>query len=121
MYGGTLDLAMTTALTAYNPDLALIEDVDPIIYKNLLWIRENSADDLGLTFTRNIDYYGIEITDELKENGSKIEVTDKNKEEYIDLYIRHFLFGRREDEMAQLKAGFYSVVPSKAISILTPQ
>ena len=35
LYGGTLDLAMTTALTGYKPNLKLLEDIDPVIYKNL--------------------------------------------------------------------------------------
>lgn len=79
LYGGTLDLPMTTALTGYKPDLKLIEDIDPMIYKNLLWVTENDANELGLNFTRNREYYGEEITEELKENGSNIEVTNENK------------------------------------------
>lgn len=46
---------------------------------------------------------------------------DSNKLEYIDLYIKHFLFSGRKQEMADLKRGFYTIVPPKSVSILTPQ
>ena len=38
LYGGTLDLTMTTALTNYKPDLKLMEDIDPVIHKSLVWL-----------------------------------------------------------------------------------
>lgn len=50
---------MTAALTNYEPDLKLLEDIDPVVYKNLLWLKQNSVNDLDLTFTRNKNYFGV--------------------------------------------------------------
>ena len=101
-----------------------IEDLDTIdsnLYKNYKWILGNyfpskllffkrnfqetsgSTDDLDLTFTV-ADENSKNILD-LKTNGSKIPVTEENKQEYIDLIVEHKLITSTKEKMSLFKQG----------------
>lgn len=43
-------------------------------------MRNNPIGELSLDFTTHRHYYGTSIPVELKHNGSKIDVTDENKD-----------------------------------------
>lgn len=47
---------------------------------------------------------------DLKENGSRIAVTNANKAEYANLRAQWMAYGEVMPQMEQLKAGFYEVV-----------
>jgi len=53
---------------------------------NFIYNRQNDgAENLGLDFTLNMeDCFGNHKTIELKPNGTNINVTDSNKNEYIE-------------------------------------
>ena len=67
------------------PILEDLKLVDPQLYKSMEYIikDEVNAEDLGLTFTVLDD--GEE--QELMEDGAEIEVTNENKEEYVEMLL----------------------------------
>jgi hypothetical protein len=92
-----------------------LEYVDPELYKNINWLKNNQgADNLCLTFEIDeIDCFGNHIKKELKSNGSNIDVTDSNKQEYIDLVVKNKLYTKDEEQLNALKEGFYEIIPRK--------
>jgi hypothetical protein len=70
-----------------------VEDFDNELYKNLKWCLENSVEGLGITFTETIDYYGESKEIEIIEGGANIEVTEKNKAEYVQRMAYQKLYG----------------------------
>jgi len=96
-----------------------LEDVefeDAELYKSLRWIRNNQdVEALGLDFT--VDGAGLQrgTTEELKPDGSAVDLTDENKEEYIALRLRHRMFDGIREQLGALLHGFYEVVPEAAL------
>jgi len=91
-----------------------LEYIDPQLYKNLKQLRDNhGAEDLYLTFSMDtVDCFGNHKTIELKPNGANIDVTDSNKNEYIDLVIENKLNNADvKDQLEALKQGFYEIIP----------
>lgn len=90
-----------------------METIDNEVYQSLKWIKENEINDCGLdlVFSADMEVLG-ELTEyELKEGGKDIEVTDENKDEYIDLLTEwRFKRGVVEQTEAFLK-GFNEVLP----------
>jgi len=65
------------------------------------------------------DCFGNRKTIELKPNGVNIDVTDSNKNEYINLVIENKLNNPNDKEQLDaLKQGFYEIVPLNINSIL---
>jgi len=98
-----------------------LEYVDPQLYQNLQHIKNNDgAENLYLTFSMDIkDEFGNIKTIELKPDGANIDVTDENKNEYIDLVIENKLINTNDKEQLEaFKKGFYEIMPKKISSIL---
>lgn len=57
--------------------------LDPEVYKNLLYLKKNSAENLGLTFCVTRDVFGQSQVVDLIPNGSKLAVNDKNRLRFI--------------------------------------
>lgn len=49
-YGGALDLGMFVAITNFTPTIDFFQEVDPEIYRSLVFIRDNDPSDLCLRF-----------------------------------------------------------------------
>ncbi|BFZ16582.1 hypothetical protein BsWGS_19621 [Bradybaena similaris] len=70
-----------------NLDIHHLQSLDPLIYKNLLFLKHYDGDvsDLGLDFTVVNSEFGETKVEELKPGGRNIPVTHANKIEYIHL------------------------------------
>ncbi|CAG5130999.1 unnamed protein product [Candidula unifasciata] len=70
-----------------NLDIHHLQSLDPLIYKNLLFLKHYDGDvsDLGLDFTVVNSEFGDTKVEELKPGGRNIQVTHANKIEYIHL------------------------------------
>jgi len=93
------------------PDLKYI---DPEVYRNLMWLKENEGvEELFLTFACDTeDSFGNKENIELKPNGANIDVTDSNKDEYIDLIVKYKLNNTNDKEQFNaIKEGFYEIIP----------
>jgi len=91
-----------------------LELLDPQLYQNLQQLKNNNGvESLYLNFTIDIDdCFGHHKTIELKPNGANINVTDYNKNEYIDLVIENkFKNSDDKEQLDALKQGFYEIIP----------
>jgi len=96
-----------------------LQFIDRSVLENLQWIDQNTGvDALFLDFSISEQVDGRYRTTELKEGGADITVDDTNKEEYIDLYVRHIMLNSISDQLAAMLQGFYDVIPIGLISIL---
>ena len=53
---------------------------------------------------------------ELKPDGGNIDVTDANKEEFVQLRFKRAMLDSISDPLGKLLGGFYSVVPFETLS-----
>lgn len=100
-----------------------LEFVDQEVYKSLKWMKDNTGvDALSLDFTvTNRKLNGeIEVID-LKENGSQIDVTDENKQEYIYLRLRYTMLESFSAQLQHLMAGIFEVLPQELILVFDYQ
>lgn len=72
-----------------------MESEDYAFYQGLVYLMENQVETLGydLTFTLEVQEFGVTEVRELKPNGSNIAVTEENKIEYIQLVCRMKMSG----------------------------
>ncbi|XP_060561739.1 NEDD4-like E3 ubiquitin-protein ligase WWP1 [Ruditapes philippinarum] len=90
-----------------------LESIDTEFYNSLNWIKDNDIEECGLelTFSADFEVLGKISQHELKEGGADINVTNENKEEYINLMTNwRFTRGVEEQTKAFLD-GFSEVVP----------
>jgi E3 ubiquitin-protein ligase HUWE1 len=100
-----------------------IESEDPAIFKSLEFLLNNSIEDLGseLSFCVEVEEFGVRSTRQLKENGSKILVTDANKQEYVHLMCQMKMTGSIRQQLNAFLEGFYELIPKNLISIFNEQ
>jgi len=90
-----------------------METIDNEFYQSLKWVKENEINgcELDLYFATDMEVLGEVKQCELKEGGLNIEVTDENKEEYIEL-ITEWRFKRGVvDQTEAFLKGFNAVLP----------
>jgi len=66
--------------------------------------------DLQQEFTIEDDQFGEKKTVELKEGGSKVSVTEQNKEEYVRLVVSYRLDHSIQTQIKAFLEGFYEYV-----------
>ena len=76
-----------------------MNDYDSEIYRSLKWISENDVNDLMMTFVDTND-------EELCENGKNIELTNENKDKFIDLMIVKKLIKQNKEAIDSIIKGF---------------
>ena len=86
--------------------------VDPEYYKNLQQILKYDLDDLDLElfFTVRTSFCGEEKTHVLKPGGDKVEVTNENKAEYVQLVTQHRMCTAIKDQITAFLEGFHDMV-----------
>eukprot|EP00729_Bicosta_minor_P011256 gene11256-957_t len=96
-----------------------VESVDEEYHKSLVWILENDIDELGMGMDFSVDEekFGETTNIDLKPGGKDIDVTDANKEEYIDLIVQHRLTRGTHDQVEAFKKGFQEILPLEALSV----
>ncbi|XP_023579787.1 E3 ubiquitin-protein ligase NEDD4 isoform X3 [Octodon degus] len=94
-----------------------MESVDSEYYNSLRWILENDPTELDLRFIIDEELFGQTHQHELKNGGSEIVVTNKNKKEYIYLVIQWRFVNRVQKQMAAFKEGFFELIPQDLIKI----
>ena len=72
--------------------------------------KEDVEDVFALSFEFTFDRFGEKVVHELIPNGSNIEVTHKNKKEYIYSYIKYILHDSVEKYIKAVKKGFDMVI-----------
>ena len=92
-----------------------MEFVDADYFKSLVWIRDNDPEILCLTFQVDDEVFGEQVTKELIKGGGDIQVTERNKTEYIDKMTEWRFISRIKNQMSSFMEGFYDVIPKGSI------
>lgn len=98
-------------------ELKDMESVDTEYYNSLMWIKDNDATELELTFQVDEENFGTTVSRDLKPGGGKLPVTNENKHEYIQLVINWRFVSRIEQQMDSFLSGFNELVPLNLLKI----
>eukprot|EP01028_Stygiella_incarcerata_P001886 TRINITY_DN1350_c0_g2_i3.p1 TRINITY_DN1350_c0_g2~~TRINITY_DN1350_c0_g2_i3.p1 ORF type:complete len:393 (+),score=99.73 TRINITY_DN1350_c0_g2_i3:1520-2698(+) len=95
-----------------------LQAIDTRLHDSLEFMLKNSIDGVFFeTFSVSYDEFGVMKTVDLVPGGRDIDVTEKNKEEYVAKYVRWRLFERVREPVEALRKGFLSVVPAALVSV----
>ncbi|KAM6900114.1 E3 ubiquitin-protein ligase HECW1 [Xenentodon cancila] len=106
------------ALLRLPTDLSDLEYLDEEFHQSLQWMKDNDITDiLDLTFTVNEEVFGQVTERELKSGGSNLQVTEKNKKDYIERMAKWRVERGVVQQTEALVRGFYEVVDSRIVSV----
>uniref|UniRef100_A0A8C8DLJ6 HECT-type E3 ubiquitin transferase n=1 Tax=Oryzias sinensis TaxID=183150 RepID=A0A8C8DLJ6_9TELE len=106
------------ALLRLPTDLSDLEYLDEEFHQSLQWMKDNDITDiLELTFTVNEEVFGQVTERELKSGGSNLQVTEKNKKDYIERMAKWRVERGVVQQTEALVRGFYEVVDSRLVSV----
>ncbi|XP_018495142.1 E3 ubiquitin-protein ligase NEDD4 [Galendromus occidentalis] len=100
-----------------NITLKDMESVDTEYFRSLKWIQDNDPQELDLRFCVDEDLFGQTQERELKPGGAQEQVTQENKQEYIDLVISWRFVSRIQPQMNAFLEGFNEVVPLQLLKV----
>jgi E3 ubiquitin-protein ligase HUWE1 len=100
-----------------------MESEDYAFYQGLVYLLENEVEHLGydLTFSTEIQEFGVTETRELKSNGRNMMVNEENKKEYVKLVCQMKMTGAIRKQLNAFLEGFYDIIPKRLISIFNEQ
>ncbi|XP_041429057.1 E3 ubiquitin-protein ligase HUWE1 isoform X4 [Xenopus laevis] len=100
-----------------------MESEDYHFYQGLVYLLENDVSTLGydLTFSTEVQEFGVCEVRDLKPNGANILVTEENKKEYVHLVCQMKMTGAIRKQLAAFLEGYYEIIPKRLISIFTEQ
>jgi len=90
-----------------------IESIDPEFYNSLIWLRDNNVEECGLEMFFSVDFelLGEIKPHDLKPGGADIQVTEENKEEYLNMVTEWRMTRGIEEQTKAFLDGFNEVVP----------
>lgn len=68
-------------------------------------------------FVAPVDRYGVATTHPLKPNGENTPVTNANRQEFVELYVRYLLDTAVARQFEPFKRGFFTVCAGNALSL----
>jgi len=100
-----------------------LDEVDPEYYTSLKFYRDTpSAQWADYCLDTQFTTMGPDNTEvELKEGGAQIEVTDENKDEFLELKANYVMHGRMAKERQALLNAFNEVVDLRDLTGVDPQ
>ncbi|RXG54495.1 E3 ubiquitin-protein ligase HUWE1 [Armadillidium vulgare] len=103
--------------------VADMESEDYSFYQGLIYLLEHIVADLGyeLTFSTEVQEFGVTEARDLKPGGRNIPVTEENKLEYIRLVCQEKMTGAIKKQLNSFLEGFYDIIPKRLISIFNEQ
>jgi len=72
-------------------------------------------------FVVQVDRYGQPITVPLCPNGNNRPVTNANRREFVDLYVKYLLYTAVARQYEPFKRGFFTVCGGNALSLFRPE
>lgn len=84
-----------------------LKDFEPQYWSGLNWIIDNDVTEMELTFSCSFELFGESKIVELKDFGLSISVTERNKLEYVQLFVEWLLRKRFEPGLTSLLEGFH--------------
>lgn len=100
-----------------------MESEDYSFYQGLIYLLEHNVADLGyeLTFSTEVQEFGVTEVRDLKQNGRNIAVTEESKMEYIRLVCQMKMTGAIRQQLNAFLEGFYDIIAKRLISIFNEQ
>ncbi|KAF6522205.1 hypothetical protein HZS61_013733 [Fusarium oxysporum f. sp. conglutinans] len=89
--------------------------------RQLLEYEGNVEDTFCLDFVIDMDKYGTQVQVPLCPGGERIPVTNNNRREYVDLYVRYIIDVSVTRQFEPFKRGFYTVCGGNALSLFRPE
>ncbi|XP_067024084.1 E3 ubiquitin-protein ligase HUWE1-like isoform X5 [Acropora muricata] len=100
-----------------------LESFDYAFYQGLRYLLEHdlSEIDTELTFSAEVQVFGLSEVRDLIPNGRHIAVTEENKKEYVKLVCQMKMTGAIRKQIDSFLEGFYEIIPKRLISIFDEQ
>ncbi|XP_025111485.1 ubiquitin-protein ligase E3C-like isoform X2 [Pomacea canaliculata] len=116
-------LAKILSHSSANLDIHHLQSLDPIMYKNLLYLKNYEGDvaDLGLDFTVVSNDFGETKVEELKAGGRQIAVTRENRIEYVHLMADYRLNKQIRQHCAHFRQGMADVIKLDWLQMFSSQ
>ena len=110
--------------TPFSPTLEDLAEYRPALANGLRQLLEFEGD-VESTFCRDfvveIDRYGKIESVPLLPNGENRAVTNSNRQEFVDLYVRYLLDVSVSRQFEPFKRGFFTVCGGNALSLFRPE
>lgn len=94
-----------------------LESVDPDLWRGITWMQQNDVSCLMYHFSVDDERFGVVQEYELKEGGRNIEVTNENKDEYIELLTQWRIVKRVQEQMQAFMSGLFEIIPKRLLDI----
>jgi len=107
-------------LVGLEPTLDDLKDVNPGLAQGLRKLLEfdgNVEETFMQNFQISYEAYGMVQTHDLKEGGADIPLTNDNRQEYVDLYVRWYLKDSIAAQFEAFLSGFRLVCESRAFDM----
>lgn len=109
--GAQFTISFCKQILNQKPSLNDLEEFDEQLANSLKWILENyDVEQLCRTFVIDIEESDGVKSIPLIENGDQIELTNNNKNEYVDLYVNFVLQKSIEKQINSFCKGFNSLI-----------
>ncbi|KAI5291309.1 putative E3 ubiquitin-protein ligase [Ascosphaera aggregata] len=107
----------------FKPTLEDLAEYRPSVAQGLQRLLEYEGDarDLCLDFVIETERYGERVVTLLCPNGDRRSVTNSNKKEYVNLYIRHLLVDSVARQFDPFRNGFFTVCAGNALHLFRPE
>lgn len=101
--------AVYKSILGKSTSLKDMESIDLEYYKSLCWLLENDITDVTFeTFSVDLDILGATRVVDLIPDGRNIQVTERNKELYVQKVVEQRLTKTVEQQLGQFLLGMYS-------------
>ncbi|RZF32790.1 hypothetical protein LSTR_LSTR011436 [Laodelphax striatellus] len=100
-----------------------MESEDYTFYKSLVYLFNHHVSSLGydITFSTEVQEFGVTSVRDLLPNGRNIFVNEENKLDYIRLVCQMKMTGAIRQQLDAFLEGFYDIIPNRLISIFNEQ
>lgn len=87
----------------------------------LKWILENDPTSLDTTFVIDVEEFGKRREVPLIPGGENIKVTNENKHDFVNRFIRHRLLDQAKDQLKAFVSGINHIIPLSDLAMFTPK
>ncbi|GAB6020026.1 hypothetical protein CHUAL_002775 [Chamberlinius hualienensis] len=100
-----------------------MESEDYSFYQGLVFLLEHDIKELDyeLTFSTEVQEFGVTESKDLKHDGRNVPVTEENKNEYVRLVCQLKMTSAIKQQLNAFLEGFYDIIPKRLISIFNEQ
>jgi E3 ubiquitin-protein ligase HERC4 len=130
IYNGTiidiaLPLALYRKLLKRKVTLDDLKELQPSVGRSMQKLLDYEGEDFqelfGIAFEITREVYGEVKTIELIPNGSQINVTQQNKQQFVDVYVDYIFNASVKEQFDAFNHGFHRVCGGRVLDLFQPQ